>query len=54
MIATKTAEKLRQYKIRFSLIVEQILALALSTNIVREAKNLSQISNKLREDVLRY
>ena len=36
MIATKNAEKLRQYKIRFSLIVEQILALASSPKMVRE------------------
>ena len=36
MTATKNAEKLRQYKIRFSVVVEQILAFALWLNIVRE------------------
>ena len=37
---TTNAENLRQYEIRFSLIVEQILAFASSTNLVREVKNL--------------
>ena len=40
MITTTNAENL-QYKRRFSLIVEQILAFASSTNLVREVKNLS-------------
>ena len=35
------AEKLRQYKSKFSLVVWQILAFAWSPNIVREVKNLS-------------
>ena len=34
------AEILAQYKSRFSLIVEQILALALGTNLVKGVKNL--------------
>ena len=34
------AENLRHYKIRFSLIVEEILAFASSPNVVREVKNL--------------
>ena len=33
--------KLRQYKIRFCLIAEQILAFALDPNIVKEVKNIS-------------
>ena len=42
MIATTNAENLRQYKIRFSFIVEQILAdFDSSPNMVREVKNLS-------------
>ena len=39
MKATKNAENLRQYKIRFSLIAEQILAFASKHNMVREVKN---------------
>ena len=35
------AENSRQYKTRFSLIIEQILALASSINLVIEVKNLS-------------
>ena len=34
-------ENLRQYKIRFSLVAEQILALASYPDMVREVKNLS-------------
>ena len=41
MTATTNAENLRQYKIRFSLIAEQILAFASSPNMVREVKDLS-------------
>ena len=41
MTATTCAEKLRQNEIRFFLIVEQILALASSLNIISELKNLS-------------
>ena len=41
MTATTNAENLRQYKITFSLIVEQILAFTSHPNMVREVKNLS-------------
>ena len=40
MSATTNAENL-QYKIRFSLIAEQILAFASHPNLVREVKTLS-------------
>ena len=40
MTAPANAENLRQYKIRFSLISEQLLAFASSPNMVREVKNL--------------
>ena len=40
MTTAANAENL-QYKSRFSLIVEQILAFAWSTKLVREVKNLS-------------
>ena len=40
MTAPTNAENLRQNKIRFSLISEQILAFASSPNMVREIKNL--------------
>ena len=41
MTETTNAENLRQHKIRFYLIVEQILAFALSPNMVRQVKNMS-------------
>ena len=41
MTTTTNAENARQYKIRFSLIVEQILAFPLSDNFIRKVKNLS-------------
>ena len=41
-------------QIRFSLIVEQILAFASSPNMVREVKNRLQISNQLRYNLLHY
>ena len=41
MKATRNAKNLRQYKSKFSLVVEEILTFALSTNLVREAKNFS-------------
>ena len=41
MTATTNAENLPQYKIRFSLIAEQILVFASHPNIVREVKNMS-------------
>ena len=41
-MTTKTnAEKLPQYKSRFSFIVEQILAFPSNTNLVRKVNNLS-------------
>ena len=42
MTATTNVEYLRQYKIRFSLMVEQILALASSPTMVRQVKKLPQ------------
>ena len=42
---------LRQYKSRFSLIVEQILAFTWSNNFVREVKICLQISHELHNDV---
>ena len=39
---------------RFSLIVEQILTFASNPNMVREVKSRLQISNKSRDDLLRY
>ena len=41
MTTTTNAKNLRQYKSRFSLVVEQILAFAASTGSVIEDKNLS-------------
>ena len=41
MTMTTNAENLRQYKIRFSLIPEQMLAFSSQANVVREVKNLS-------------
>ena len=41
MIVITNTENLRQCKVRFSLIVEQILAFAASTNLIREVKNNS-------------
>ena len=41
MATATNAENLRQYKSRFYLIVEQILAFDSSTKLVREVKNLS-------------
>ena len=53
MTTTTNVKILPQYKSRFSLIVEQILPLTLTTSLVREVKNL-QISNKLHNEVLHY
>ena len=53
MTATTHAENLRQDKIRFSLIAEQILAFASHPNI-EKYKVCLQSSGKLRDDVLRY
>ena len=41
MTTTKNAENFCQEKSRISLIVEQILAFNLNTNLVRKVKNLS-------------
>ena len=41
MTTITNAEQLRQYKSRFPVIVEQILAFASSTNLVREVKSMS-------------
>ena len=41
MTAIANAKNLRQYKSRFSLIVEQILAFVSSTNFVKELENMS-------------
>ena len=42
MATTTNAENLRQNKSKLSLIVEQILGFALSTNLVREVKLIFQ------------
>ena len=39
--ATTNSENLQQYKLRFSLITEQVLAFTLHPNIVSDVKNLS-------------
>ena len=41
MIMTTNAENLRQYKSRFSFIVDQIVVFFSSNNLVRKVKNLS-------------
>ena len=41
MKTTTDAEILRQYKSKFSLIIEEILAFPSRTNLVRNVKNLS-------------
>ena len=41
MTTKVNAKNLRQYKSRFSLIVEQILAFPSSTNLVRKVNDLS-------------
>ena len=46
------AENLRQYKSRFSLIAEEMLAFASSTNRVKEVRTLTP--NLMQNDVLRY
>ena len=47
MTATTNSENLRQYKIRFSLIVGHVLAFASSPEMVREVKNLSPSFNQI-------
>ena len=51
MTAITNAKNLRQYKIRYSLIVELILALDASPKVVRGKKIYHQISYKMRHDV---
>ena len=41
MTTARNAENLQQYKSKFSLSVEKILAFPSSTNMVREVANLS-------------
>ena len=40
MTKIKNPENLRQYRLRFSLVIEPILAFVSSTNLVRERKNV--------------
>ena len=54
MAATTNTENLKQQKNIFSLVEEQILAFAWSTNMVKNVKICLQISNKLCDDVLHY
>ena len=51
MAATTSAENLRQYKIRFPLIAEQILTFISHPNMVRQVKVCLQISTKLHDGV---
>ena len=53
MTTITNAEQLRQYKSRFPVIVEQILAFASSTNL-EKLRVCLQMSNDLYDDVLRY
>ena len=48
----KNSESLGQYKSRFSLLVEQMLAFASSKKLLREAKKSLQILTKLCDDIL--
>ena len=54
MTTIKNAENLRQYKSTFSLAVEQMLALASSTNWVKEVRTLTSNFRELHNDVLHY
>ena len=47
MTATTSGKNLRQYKSKFPLAVEQILAFASNTNMVREVKNLPSNFKKI-------
>ena len=47
MTTLTNAEILQQYKSRLPLIVEQIQPFTLSTNFVREVKNLSLTSQRI-------
>ena len=54
MTATTTAENLQQFKIRFSLILEQILAFVQALTWLEKEKISLKISNRLRDDILSY
>ena len=54
MTTTTNAENLRQYQSRFSLTVEQILAVAWSTKLLEKLRIYLQVSNELNNDILRY
>ena len=54
MTTTRNAEKLRQDKRMFYLIVEQILAVTSSTNWVKKLRIYLQIWKDLHNSVLRY
>ena len=46
--------KIRQYKIRFFLIVERVLAFVSSPNMVKKVKTLFSNSKQIVFDVLHY
>ena len=52
MTTTTNVENFCQYKSRFSLIVEQILAFALTTSLVRKVKNLSSSFKRVHNSVM--
>ena len=52
MTTTRNAENLSQEKSRYSLIVERMLALALSTKLVEKIRICLKISNELHNAVL--
>ena len=54
MKMTTNSENLRQYKSKFSLILEQILTFPSSTNFLEKLRLCLQTSNKLHNDALRY
>ena len=54
MTTITNAENLRQYKSRFSLIVEQIWLSLGSLNWLEKLRIYLQISNELHNDILRY
>ena len=51
-MTTTNAEYLRQYKRRFSLIIEQMVVFALNPNLVSKLGICLQISKELLNDVL--
>ena len=54
MTTITNAENLRQYKSRFSLIVEQIWLSLGALNWLEKLRIYLQISNELHNDILRY